>query len=282
MSRSDNILVTKSTGEKVPFDIERLRRSLARSGADKTTIDAICGQIEQLLYDGISTREIYKKAFSLLRKSSDHTAARYKLKKAIYELGPTGFPFEKFIAAILRYEGYEARTNIIVQGSCVEHEVDVIAEKEERQFIVECKFHRNYNNHCDVKVPMYIHSRFEDIKKKQTMRSGNNLKIQQGWIFTNTRFTADAIQYGNCVGIKLVGWKYPHKGSLNERIDNSGLHPITCLTTLTKQEKQRLLNGGVVLCMELCNDHRLFDQFDIPVQKRKRTLKEANQLCKNL
>ena len=49
----------------------------------------------QRLYPGITTKEIYRRAFSMLRKASAHLAAEYKLKKAFQELGPSGYPFEK-------------------------------------------------------------------------------------------------------------------------------------------------------------------------------------------
>ena len=43
------------------------------------------------------------------------------------ELGPSGFPFEKLVGKILEQEGFETRVGVIVQGNCVQHEVDVIA-----------------------------------------------------------------------------------------------------------------------------------------------------------
>ncbi|HLR91356.1 MAG TPA: hypothetical protein VK040_10390 [Balneolaceae bacterium] len=70
-------------------------------------------------------------------------------------------------------------------------------------------------------------------------------------VYTNTRFTSDAIQYGKCVGLLLTSWDYPRGNGLKDRIDKSGLHPLTALTTLTKAEKTKLLDEGIVLCKEL-------------------------------
>lgn len=273
------IYVTKITGEKTEFDSSKLRYSLERSGANSITIDKIINEIEALLYEGITTKEIYKKAFAILRKSSRPTAARYKLKKAIMELGPTGYPFEKFVGEILTYQGFRTKVDIIVKGHCVNHEVDVIAEKDEKHFMVECKFHGDQGRHCDVKIPLYIQSRFKDVEKQWQKRPGHDTKFHQGWIVTNTRFTTDAIQYGNCAGLMLIGWDYPKQGSLKERIDLSGLHPITCLTTLNKNEKQKLLDKGKVLCMELCNQPELLDIIQIKYNRHKNILKEAHDLC---
>lgn len=273
------IFIVKMTGEKAVFDSSKLRRSLERSGASDLVIEQIINEVEASLYNGITTKEIYKKAFALLRKSSRPTAARYKLKKAIYELGPSGFPFEKFVAAILKYEGFQTKTDVMVKGHCVKHEVDVVAEKEEKHFMVECKFHSDQGRFCDVKIPLYIHSRFRDVEKQWRKKNGHDTKFHQGWIFTNTRFTSDAIQYGNCSGLMLIGWDQPKKGSLKERIDIAGLHPITCLTTLTNYEKKKLLEKEKVLCMELCHHPELLNSVGISEQRHKKIIDEAHELC---
>ncbi len=273
------ITIVKMTGEKEEFDQSKLKHSLERSGASDVVIQQVIDEVEVSLYEGISTKEIYKTAFALLRRSNRPTAARYKLKKAIMELGPTGFPFEKFVGEILNYQGFRTRVGVTVKGHCVNHEVDVIAEKEQKHFMVECKFHSDQGRHCNVKIPLYIQSRFIDVEKQWSKKDGHDTKFHQGWIFTNTRFTTDAIQYGNCVGLMLVGWDYPKKGSLKERIDVSGLHPITCLTTITKNEKQQLLEKDKVLCMELCNQPELLKSIGISEKRHKNILKEAHELC---
>ncbi len=99
--------IVKSSGEKVKFSMSKLRHSLKRSGADEGLINLIVDQVRDELYQGISTKEIYNRAFALLKKKQSIFASKYKLKKAIYEFGPTGYPFEKFISAILQYSGYK-------------------------------------------------------------------------------------------------------------------------------------------------------------------------------
>jgi len=272
-------IIIKASGEKAVFSATKLRHSLERSGAGKQVVGQILSEVQAFLHDGITTKEIYKKAFDLLRKNSRPVAARYKLKKAIMELGPTGFPFEKFVGKILSYEGFRTKVGVMVKGHCVNHEVDVIAEKDEKHFMVECKFHSGQGRNCNVKIPLYIQSRFLDVEKQWRNREGHDTKFHQGWIFTNTRFTGDAIQYGNCVGLMLVSWDYPQNGSLKERIDSSGLHPITCLTTLSKVEKQKLLSREKVLCMELCHQPELLKSIGISEQRQKKILDEAHELC---
>ncbi len=273
------IAIVKMTGEKAEFDQSKLRRSLERSGAGDLVIKQILGEVVASLYDGISTKEIYKTAFTLLRKSSRPTAARYKLKKAIMELGPTGYPFEKFVGEILKHQGFEVKVGVMVKGSCVMHEVDVVAEKDNKHFMIECKFHSHQDRYCDVKVPLYIQSRFKDVEQQWKKQPGHDTKFHQGWIFNNTRFTSDAIKYGNCAGLILIGWDYPKKRGLKERIDISGLHPVTCLTTLSKVEKQQLLNKNIVLCKMLHHNQRLFESIGVRGTRLAKAMKECEELC---
>jgi len=155
--------VVKSSGRKVKFSFNKLQNSLRRSGADIETIKQIVDVVRNELYHGISTKEIYNRAFALLKKKKSVFASKYKLKKAIYELGPTGFPFERFIAAIFQYSAYEVSVGQICTGKCVSHEVDVIAKKREEYLTIECKFHGEEGRNCNVKIPLYIHSRYQDI-----------------------------------------------------------------------------------------------------------------------
>ena len=274
-----NIIITKASGEQAVYDPEKLRRSLRRAGAGEEAMDSIVKEIGQRLYPGITTKEIYRRAFSMLRRASAYLAAKYKLKKALQELGPSGYPFEKYVGEILKHEGYQTKVGQIVQGHCVQHEVDVIASKDDQHFMIECKFHSDQVRKCDVKIPLYIHSRFLDVEKAWQQRPGHGHKFHQGWVVTNTRFTTDAIQYGSCAGLNLVSWDFPKKGSLRERIDGSGLHPITCLTTLTKKEKQLLLDKGIVLCQELCQNEQLLKEIGVQPTRKKKVMEEARLIC---
>lgn len=273
-----NIIVTKASGEKVPFSANKLQLSLERAGAGEEDIDAVLCEVKSILYEEIPTKKIYQTAFRMLRKRSKITVARYVLKKAIMELGPTGYPFERFVGELLKYQGFKVQVGVMLPGQNVQHEIDVIAENDDSRFMVECKFHNRQGLKSDVKVPLYVHSRFLDVEKQWKKQPGFAGKFHQGWIVTNTRFTEDAINYGNGVGLKLIGWDYPKKGSLKERIDLSGLHPLTCLTSLTKSEKQRLLENNIVLCRELVQDDQILREAGIKENRVKKITREAELL----
>ncbi len=270
--------IIKSTGEKARFSFEKLRGSLLRSGADNATIDEIVNVVRDELYHGISTKEIYNRSFALLKKKKSTYASRYKLKKAIYELGPTGFPFEHFVGAILHYSGYKISINNYIPGKCVTHEVDVVAKKNDTTILIECKFHSDPGYKCDVKVPLYINSRFKDIMMSFKGHDKDNAP-NECWVVTNTRFTKDARTYGNCVGLKLMSWDYPKDDGLKDRIDRLGLYPITVSTLLTNREKQFLLSRDVVLCRQLIHDHFYLDHLGVSDSRKDRILNEVKILC---
>ncbi len=277
-----NILITKASGMVVPFSEEKLRASLQRAGASEYTIDNILNEVRSELYEGISTKKIYRIAFNLLRQTSGILAARYNLKRGIMELGPSGYPFEKYVGEILKYQGYAIMVGQIVKGKCVNHEIDVIAEKDHHHFMIECKYHNQPGTVCDVKIPLYIQARFKDVEASWVMLPGHSTKFHQGWVVTNTRFTSDAIQYGTCAGLNLLGWDFPKQGSLKDLIDTLGLYPVTCLTTLSKKEKQQLLENNIVLCKEVCEDKNRLSAIGISPSRIDSILKEGNQLCRKL
>jgi len=278
MNISD-IHIIKASGEKVKFSIEKVANSLKNAGADEQVIQEILDQLKEELYEGISTKTIYNRAFNLLKKKSSLTASKYKLKKAIYELGPTGFPFELFVAAILKNSGYTVEVGKILQGNCVTHEIDVIAKKDHKTIWIECKFHNEQGRNCNIKTPLYVHSRFRDIENFNKTKKPNQQPFSEGWLVTNTRFTTDAIKYGKCEDLYMLSWDYPKGNGIKDRIDHTGLYPITVSTLLTAREKQFLLSRDVVLCKELIKDNFYLDHLEVSETRKTRILEEMEMLC---
>lgn len=276
---TSEINIIKASGKKVPFSEERVAISLGRAGASEEIIKSILSALHEEIYPGISTKQIYNRAFALLKSKNHLSASRYKLKNAIYELGPTGFPFEKFVGAILKYSGYETEIGNIFQGACVTHEVDITAKNKQEIFLIECKFHNEPGKNCDVKIPLYIHSRFRDIENFNKHKKVHPFYFDKGWVVTNTRFTSDAVLYAKCAGLSLLSWDTPKGNALKDRIDHTGLYPITVSTLLNKREKQFLLSRDVVLCRELINDNFYLDHLGISKVRKKHILDEMVNLC---
>lgn len=272
-------LIVKASGEHEEFSEDKLRNSLQRSLASPQIIDEIVKHIEKELVDNMNTHQIYRHAFSLLRKKSPPLAGRYHLKRAIMELGPSGYVFEKFIGEVLKAKGFSVEVGRIVQGYCVDHEIDVVAEKLEKHMMVECKFHNSQGIKSDVKVALYVKARFDDVEKKWHKQKDSTQKFHEAWLVTNTKLTWDAIRYARCVGMKAIGWNYPDKESLQKMIEESGCHPITCLTTLARSQKRLLLNKDVILCRDLVVKEHLLKSIGIGHANVSKVIKEIKELC---
>ena len=275
----NKISVKKSTEEIEPFSIQKLKQSLQSCGATKNEVNTIINQMQPSIYDGISSNEIYKKAFSILKRINKISASRYSLKRALFDLGPTGYPFERLVGALLKEKGYKTKVSVILNGECITHEIDVLAEKERNVYVIECKFHSDAKGSSNVKVPLYINSRFLDIQKPWNTNSNMGTHLKQGWLVTNTRFTSDAINYAKCVGLTLLSWNYPKNNGLKANIDTLALYPITALTTLTKKEKHHLIEKDVILVKELINASNKMKNIGLSDVRINQVLDEVKKLC---
>lgn len=271
--------VTKANGEKEVFYYKKLENSLRKVGANEELIKEIVDEISKDRKDGITTNNIYKKAFSKLRKKQKTTAIIYSLKKAVSLLGPTGFLFEKFVAEIFKAQNYETMTDQVIQGKCVEHEIDVVAWKEKSLIMVEAKFHTDYNLKSDLKIVLYVKARYDDIFGQEYIFGNEKRKLSEGWIITNTKFTSTAIQYGQCQpALKFVGWNYPCNNNLHDMIKKYNLIPLTALTSINTLEKKLFLSKDIILSKNLL-DINLLKKFNFSEKKIKSIQNEVRVLC---
>lgn len=274
----DKITIVKTSGEKETFSEAKLRSSLRRVGAPpelvKLTVDYVMG----VLKDGMTTTEIYHHAFNSLRKYKQLAASRYNLKKAMLSLGPTGYPFEKLVAAVLKAHGFSVETDQYIRGHCISHEVDVVAQKSTQHIIVECKYHNQPGYKTDAKVALYVKARFDDIKKRNREEDSNNNRLES-WLVTNTKLSQDAIRYCECIGIKAIGWDYPKNDSLQNLIESKRLYPLTSLTSLTSIQKKQLLSHGAVMCRDLIENNNLLTSIGLREAKIIQVLRETTDLC---
>ncbi len=278
MEKQEELSVLKASGEKEIFSFEKLRNSLLRSKVPDEDIDKIIEEVKTQIYPGISTKKIYSIAFHLIKKSSPPSASRYYLKKGLMDLGPSGFPFEKYISELFKWKGYKTEVDIILQGKCVSHEIDIIGKKESTLLLAECKYKNQQGVSVDVKVPLYINSRFQDLLDNGILKKP--FTKFEGWIITNSRFTQDALAFSKCKNIQLLGWDYPNHSALREIIDNSGLYPITCLTTITQYEKKELLQKGIILVSDICASEQVLDRVRIDSKRFNTILDESRKLCR--
>lgn len=245
-------LVRKGTGEIEPFSEYKLNHNLNQAGVEKKIKTDILEQIKfSLTKDPISTNTIHQYTYQHLLKTDPASAARYNLRQAVMQLGPTGYPFEQYVSQILDHMEYQTRTNQIVHGSCVNHEVDIVASKNNTRYMIECKYHNSRGSRSDVKTALYVWARFQDISEAWEANKKVEEKFHQAWLVTNTKVSTDAEDYAKCRGLTVISWYRPYHHSLKDMIVKTGLWPITCLTSLNDEDKAKLIAINKVLCKDI-------------------------------
>ncbi len=273
---SQNIWVIKESGEKELFDEDKVRSSLERAGIPREYEEQVVNHVKKGAYQNIPTSEIYGLVSGFLGKAYPLGKDRYSLKRAIMEIGPTGYPFEKFVAELLKQHGYTVAANTELLGACVTHEVDVLARKDKRVYFVECKYHNQIGLKCDIKIPLYVKARSDDLAHKL---SRTDPGVEFGaWIFSNTKFSSDAITYAECVKMRLTGWSYPDNGNLQDMVESKKLYPVTTLNSLSQREKQILVENGILLASELADGNGLRDILRLKPQVADRVRRECDIL----
>lgn len=281
MKANRKILVIKASGEKEFFNEEKVRLSIRRAGIEPHLEEELIEQIYRRLYPNITTREIYNQILDFLDKSAyPEGKTRYSLKRAIMSLGPSGYPFEKFLAQVLASRGFKTQTGLILKGACVDHEVDIVVQKEKELYPMECKYHNHPGVKTDIKTALYVKARFDDLKAGETDGRFGGLKFTQAWLATNTKFTTQVVKYGRCAGVRLLSWDYPPNGSLREWVEAAQLYPITCLFSLSQSQKKNLLEQGIVLCRDLLlAKEEVFRQLGWSDHQVQKVLNEAGRVA---
>lgn len=86
-----------------------------------------------------------------------------------------------------------------------------------------------------------------DIKKGGKL--GN--RALKSILVTNTKFSPQAIEYSECVGVNLLGWKYPSERSLEKIIDEKRLYPITIFPEIDNYLIKAFFKKGIILINDL-------------------------------
>lgn len=276
--KTEQITILKANGQSEIFDKEKLVASLLHSGATEEAAEKVLSHILPELHNDMTTNDIYAHAFSVLQDISRPIARSYSLRRAVMDLGPSGFPFEDFVAKVLEAKGFTCKTRETVLGECVPHEVDVVAYNKEQLIMIEAKFHNELGIKSDLKVVLYIKARFDDLRENVFDYGGANRTITDCWLITNTKFSSTAIHYGVCKNLTMIGWNYPEKGNLQDMIEDEALHPITCLTSLSSVDKKTLLSNRIVLCSDIKKNPKLLNEFLGSSFDSKPVISEINEL----
>ena len=167
-------IVIKADKKEESFNKEKLTASLLKAGASDLLSSSAADEVDRQLKNYVNSDDIYNLALNHIKKNDPMAALKYTLKRAIMSLGPAGFIFEKYAAKVLQQNGYSAEMpQQALSGYCVDHEVDIVAERKDEHIMVECKYHNISGNQSDIKTALYINSRFLDLKKGWDNKKNN-------------------------------------------------------------------------------------------------------------
>jgi hypothetical protein len=275
------IRVVKADGSTEEFQPRKILRTMRSAGASDEAAKRVLKEIEGVAYDGITTREILKRVKALLQKGELRTAMRYDLKSAMMRMGPAGFAFETFISEILSNYGYKTKLRSILQGRCVQHEVDVIAERTSgaaRRCLIECKYHNMAGLSVELKDVLYTYARFLDLNEGSKI--GKCERFDEVWLVSNTRPSHDAAKYASCRGMKLLCWRCPKGRGLEEMIAEKKLYPVTILRSVDRITFNNLFLADLMLAKDLVthNMNYLKEKTKLSEEKLNKLVFEAKQL----
>ncbi|MEA3344622.1 MAG: hypothetical protein U9Q16_03015 [Patescibacteria group bacterium] len=244
--------VLKFNGEKEPFSFNKVYESAKRVGASKDFAKEIAEIVEKEAYQGIKTSEIFKKVKKLLKREKNNASLKFSLKEAMRKLGPTGFPFEKYISEIFSRNGFKTKLNQNIKGHCCKYEIDFLAEKENLLYVAECKYRNLSKAKVHSNIALANFARFIDIQKGNFLKNKKfkNLNIKS-LLVTNTKFTRKNIEYSKCVGVELLGWNYPKKAGLERIIDDNRFYPITILPSLNNRIAEIFASKKMMLIQDI-------------------------------
>ncbi len=241
--------IINSRGEKEPFSFQKVYLSARRVGASKKIAEKITKTIEKESYPGIRTSEIFKKVKKLLYQEGPKAALRFNLKWGMRKLGPTGFPFEKYIGEIFKRRGFNVMINQYPPGFCIRsYEIDFIAQKGKLIYIGECKYRNLTGERIHSRDALANYARFLDILNGPYFKSKKhqNFKIKTIMV-TNTKFTNRTTDYCRCMNVELLGWRTPKNNGLEYLIEKQKLYPITILPSLRGYLKDIFVSKRIML-----------------------------------
>lgn len=246
--------IKKASGIIEEFSPHKLAKSLELSKVPDHLIKEISSQVQRSLGQTVDTHVIHQKTREILENRGLYDLSfDYDLRRAVMRLGPSGYPFEKYVSKILAMKGFDTKPNQIIRGKCISHEIDVVAHQGPSHYLIECKFHSFPGTKSDVQVALYTYARFLDIKEVLETDPLHQKEIYQAWLITNTKATKDSIDYSTCRGMKLLSWTYPVEGNLKSLITETKLLPVTSITSLSDKQLDTLISRDIITIVDLEN-----------------------------
>lgn len=274
--------IVKASGFSEEFNENKIRHSLELSKVPDHLIPEVIRYVNSHFNPNSSTSDLHDliRRF-IVQKGLYQQSFDYDLRRAVMRLGPSGYPFEKYVAQLLQTQGYDTQVGQIIQGRCISHEIDIVAHQAGKHFLIECKYHNQPGTKTDVQVALYTYARFLDISSDLIRDPAHQTEHYQSWLITNTKVSKDAIEYSKCQNMNLISWSYPAKGNLKDWILEAKRFPVTSVTILNDRQIVALLNQDIVSCTNLHDALKTRDLSEIiPQDQRSAILSQIEGISK--
>ena len=270
--------VIKKTGETELFIPQKLCNSMEAVGAPPHIANQVCIMVDENINSGVSTDKIFITTRQYLKEFNPKIAALYSLERGLGALGPSGFIFEQYVAALFRETDYKVETNVYLEGEGVSHEIDVLAHKGRISYIIEAKYRNEYKTKTHIKQVMYADARLGDIRRK-AKKDGKDREYYM-WMVTNTRFTKASINYVAYRDLQLMGWDFPNYINLKKIVSSKKLYPVTVLPSITQKALKGFASDGIILVKSLCtmSSENLQKRYNLSVILSNKLIQEIHEL----
>ena len=264
--------IQKKSKKFEAFNEKKYLKSLRQSGLTKTQQDKIFNEVSENINDYFSTTLLHQKTYKAILRCSRVFAANYDIKRSIYNLGPTGYPFEILCSEILKAKGFVTKVSVVKRGKFVKHEVDVVARRNDFSLFCECKYHSRKFHKNDIKIPLYVHSRYLDIKEAHPYDEFSYA------VMSNTQFSKDAINYAKGVGLHLYSMNYPKRNTFIDIIQKYKVYPITVLKSMRVRDRKLLFEKGIVVVKQVTRS--CLEEIHLPENQITKILQEVKVLTR--
>ncbi len=241
--------VRKADGTLQPFNREKVLKTCRRLRLSDTEANEVVAEIEQKIFEGITTKRIMDMIFEHGQRHKPHLGHIIDLREAIAMMRPKP-DFEKFVALLLDHDGYRTVTNKILQGKCIDHEIDVIANRGSEVLYVEVKHHTQFHTFTGLDTFFEVNSAFQDLVEGY-LAHAHQYGFTKPMLVLNTKISDHAKRYAACRGIGAIGWKIPEHAGIEHYIDQKLLYPITIIKDLDTGTLGKLGDSGIYTLKQL-------------------------------
>lgn len=271
--------IVKKNGEEELFIPEKLCQSVTSVGVPDHLAQQVCAIVDESIESGVSTDKIFITTRKYIKEFNPKMAAIYSLERGLSALGPSGFIFEQYVAALFREMDYLVKTNVYAKGEGVSHEIDVWAEKGNVVYVIEAKYRNDFRAKTHINQVMYADAKIQDIKR-QAVKDGDTREFYE-WVVTNTQFTDNAINYVEYRDMQLMGWDFPKYINLKKIVYERGLYPVTVLPSITKKALKKFSSDGIILVKQLVglNINQFMESYELSHTLSKKIVDEIKELC---